>query len=111
MLILTTFRVANAKGRGIKNYFSAVRSIEPTPFSGKRHFVRCQIFEMSDFYMAYHEIGGRVLRYYIYNKYYLQYILIYYSSLGGKGLIENLTFLNLTILHFSIIPSPSYLIL
>ena len=33
----------------------------------KTRNVRCQIFEMSDFCMAYPEMNGGVLRYYIYN--------------------------------------------
>ena len=54
--------------------------------------------------MAYPEMNGGVLRYYIYiyiyNKYYLQYF--YFSPPPTEEwLIENLTFLNLTILHIS----------
>lgn len=47
-------------------------------FQKKTRNVRCQIFKMSDFCMAYPEMNGGVLRYYIYNiynKYYLQYFL------------------------------------
>ena len=65
---------------------------------------------MSDFCMAYPEMNGGVLRYYIYNiyyniyyiynKYYLQYFLFYPFPIE-EWLIENLTFLNLTILHIA----------
>ena len=63
----------------------------------KTRNVRCQIFKMSDFCMAYPEMNGGVLRYYIYNlnyiynKYYLQYFLFYPSTIE-EWLIENLTF-------------------
>ena len=76
-------------------------------FQKKQRNVRCQIFEMSDFCMEYPEMNGGVLRYYIYNikyyiynKYYLQYFLFYPSTIE-EWLIENLTFLNLTILHIA----------
>ena len=63
-------------------------------FQKKTRNVRCQIFEMSDFCMAYPEMNGgsfKVLYIYIYNKYYLQYFLFYTSTIE-EWLIENLTF-------------------
>ena len=78
-------------------------------FQKKTRNVRCQIFKMSDFCMAYPEMNGGVLRYYIYNIYiYILYIIniiynifLFYPSPIEEWLIENLTFLNLTILHIA----------
>ena len=65
--------IRTAKGM-VKNVWFKMNT-----FQKKQRNVRCQIFEMSDFCMAYPEMNGGVLRYYIYNITILYIINIIYN--------------------------------
>jgi hypothetical protein len=56
---------------------------------GETKNVRCQIFEMSDFCMAYPEMNGGVLRYYIYIIYIINIIYnIFYFSFSLSHMVN-----------------------